>query len=128
MSKALKNNIMDILNNLNESVEGNTEEGALNENVDVDALIADNVILEEACKKKDDNKDDDDDDEYELTEATRKVVRNGKVVTMKVKSAKKKKLTAKQKSALAKARKKSHSGSADKARAKSMKLRRKRLG
>ena len=63
----------------------------------------------------------------DMNEASKKVVRGGKLVTVKVKKGKKKKLTAKQKAALMKARKKSHTGSADKARAKSMKVRSKRM-
>lgn len=61
--------------------------------------------------------------EEELLEKTVKVVRNGKVVTKK-KPTKKKRLTAAQKQALAKARKKAHTASANKARQKSMKVRR----
>lgn len=61
-----------------------------------------------------------------LEKVVKKVV-DGKVVKKKVKS-KKKRLTPKQKAALAKARKKAHKGSANKARRKSMKIRRKKLG
>lgn len=60
-----------------------------------------------------------------LEEAMKLVVRDGKVVKKNV--ARKKKLTSKQKAALAKARKKAHTGSANKARAKSMKVRNRRL-
>lgn len=63
----------------------------------------------------------------ECNEAYKMVVRNGKVMKVKVKS-KKKKLTSKQKQALAKARHKAQTGSAKKARAKSMKVRHKKLG
>ena len=62
----------------------------------------------------------------ELTESMKLVVRAGKVVKRKVKS-KKGKMSSKQKSALAKARKKAHSSGANKARAKSMKVRSKKI-
>lgn len=62
-----------------------------------------------------------------LTEAFKKVVRNGEVKLIK-KRLRKKRLTAAQKSALKKARRKAHTGAAKLARKKSMKLRRKRLG
>lgn len=62
-----------------------------------------------------------------LSEATKKVVRGGEVVTVKVKK-KKEKLSAKQKQALAKARKKSNTAAAQKQRAKSMKIRKAKLG
>ncbi|EBA4459013.1 hypothetical protein ACEZ6Q_004450 [Salmonella enterica] len=62
-----------------------------------------------------------------LTEAFKKVVRNGEVKLIK-KRLRKKRLTAAQKSALKKARRKSNTGAAKLARKKSMKLRRKRLG
>lgn len=58
----------------------------------------------------------------ECNEAYKMVVRNGKVKKVRVQN-KKRKMTSKQKSALAKARRKAHSGSAQKARAKSMKVR-----
>lgn len=64
--------------------------------------------------------------EGELEEATKLVVKDGKV-TKKKKKAKKQKMSAKQKAALAKARKKAHSASANKARAKSMKVRKKKI-
>lgn len=62
-----------------------------------------------------------------LTEAFKKVVRNGEIKLIK-KRLRKKRLTAAQKSALKKARRKAHTGAAKLARKKSMKLRRKRLG
>ncbi|QVJ82374.1 hypothetical protein JK004_17 [Cronobacter phage JK004] len=62
-----------------------------------------------------------------LTEAFKKVVRNGEVKLIK-KRLRKKRLTAAQKSALKKARRKANTGAAKLARKKSMKLRRKRLG
>ena len=62
----------------------------------------------------------------ELTEAMKLVVRAGKIVKKRVKS-KKARLSSKQKAALAKARKKAHSTGANKARAKSMKVRSKRI-
>ncbi|ELY2473240.1 hypothetical protein SMB93_003641 [Cronobacter sakazakii] len=62
-----------------------------------------------------------------LTEAFKKVVRNGEVKLIK-KRLRKKRLTAAQKNALKKARRKAHTGAAKLARKKSMKLRRKRLG
>ena len=61
-----------------------------------------------------------------LAESMKLVVKAGKVVKKKVKS-KKGKMSAKQKSALAKARKKAHSTGANKARAKSMKVRSKKI-
>lgn len=64
-------------------------------------------------------------DEEDLDEATKKVVRDGKVVTKKV-TTRKKRLTSAQKKALALARKKAHTGSANRARAKSLKVRSKR--
>lgn len=60
-----------------------------------------------------------------LEEAMKLVVRDGKVIKKKTK--KKKKLTSKQKQALAKARKKAHTSSAQKKRAKSLKVRGKRI-
>lgn len=60
----------------------------------------------------------------EIQEKIVKVVRDGKVVKKNV-SSKKKKLSSKQKSALAKARKKAHTSSAQKQRNKSMKKARK---
>lgn len=60
--------------------------------------------------------------EEDLDEAVKKVVRDGKVVTKKT-TTKKKRLTSAQKAALAKARKKAHTGAAEKARAKSNKKR-----
>ncbi|AWD93018.1 hypothetical protein HSE3_gp066 [Bacillus phage vB_BceM-HSE3] len=66
--------------------------------------------------------------EENLDEATKKVVRGGKVMTIQVKKKKKKRLSPAQKQALAKARKKANTGAAKKARAKSMKVRRNRLG
>ena len=60
-----------------------------------------------------------------LEEAVKVVVRDGKVLKKKV--GKKKKQTAKQKAALAKARKKAHTGAAQKARAKSLKVRKSRV-
>lgn len=60
-----------------------------------------------------------------LDEATVKVVRDGKVITKK-KTTKKHKLTAAQKAALAKARKKAHTPSAERNRGKSMKTRKKK--
>ncbi|EHK0700003.1 hypothetical protein ICL29_004009 [Salmonella enterica] len=62
-----------------------------------------------------------------LTEAFKKVVRNGEVKLIP-KRLRKKRLTAAQKNALKKARRKAHTGAAKLARKKSMKLRRKRLG
>ncbi|HHY8325765.1 hypothetical protein [Citrobacter braakii] len=62
-----------------------------------------------------------------LTEAFKKVVRNGEVKLIP-KRLRKKRLSAAQKSALKKARRKAHTGAAKLARKKSMKLRRKRLG
>ena len=62
----------------------------------------------------------------ELTEAMKLVVRAGKIVKKRVKS-KKARLNGKQKAALAKARKKAHTTGANKARAKSMKVRSKRI-
>ena len=62
----------------------------------------------------------------ELTESMKLVVRAGKVVKRRVKS-KRGKMSSKQKSALAKARKKAHSSGANKARAKSMKVRSKKI-
>ena len=63
--------------------------------------------------------------EEDLIEKVVKVVRNGDVVKKKVKT-KKTRLTAAQKQALAKARKKAHSASAEQSRAKSNKVRRKK--
>lgn len=63
--------------------------------------------------------------EEDLIEKVVKVVRNGDVVKKKVKT-KKTRLTAAQKQALAKARKKAHSASAEKSRAKSNKVRSKK--
>ncbi|MQJ01483.1 hypothetical protein EI062_27360, partial [Escherichia coli] len=62
-----------------------------------------------------------------LTEAFKKVVRNGEIKLIR-KRLRKKRLTAAQKSALKKARRKAQTGAAKLARKKSMKLRRKRLG
>lgn len=62
-----------------------------------------------------------------LTEAFKKVVRNGEIKIIR-KRLRKKPLTAAQKSALKKARRKAQTGVAKLARKKSMKLRRKRLG
>ncbi len=62
-----------------------------------------------------------------LTEAFKKVVRNGEIKLIR-KRLRKKRLTAAQKSALKKARRKAQTGEAKLARKKSMKLRRKRLG
>lgn len=62
--------------------------------------------------------------EEELTEAVKKVVRDGKVVTKKIPTHKKK-MSAAQKRALAIARKKAHNGKAELKRAKSMKKARK---
>lgn len=70
---------------------------------------------------------DEDDDEDDISEKKVKVVKGGKVVTKTVKSVKKR-LTPAQKQALAKARKKAHTASANKARNKSMKVHNKRLG
>ena len=100
--------------------------------VEVDGTVRfldqDHVKLVEACKKaKNECEDMEDEEDDELVEATKKVVRNGQVVTVKIKK-KKVKLSAKQKSALKKARKKSHTAGAAKARNKSMKIRRKKLG
>lgn len=60
-------------------------------------------------------------EEPEMNEAMKKVVRDGKVVTKKV-TTKKKRLSAAQKQALAQARKKAHTAGANKARAKSNKI------
>lgn len=57
----------------------------------------------------------------ELVEKVVKVVRDGKVVKKKVRTGAKPRLSAAQKAALAKARKKAHTGAANKQRAKSMK-------
>ena len=62
----------------------------------------------------------------QLFEAVKVVVRDGKVEKKKIKN-KKTKLSAAQKTALAKARKKAHSAGANKARAKSMKVRKKKV-
>ena len=62
----------------------------------------------------------------ELCEAVKVVVRDGKVQKKQV-NKRKKKLSAKQKAALAKARKKAHSSDANKARKKSMKVRNKKV-
>lgn len=58
----------------------------------------------------------------DVSEKTVRVVRDGKVVTKNVRTTKRR-LTPAQKAALAKARKKAHTASANKARAKSMKVR-----
>lgn len=60
-----------------------------------------------------------------LEEAVKLVVRGGKVIRKQMK--RKKRMSSKQKQALAKNRKKAHTGSANKARAKSMKVRSKKV-
>jgi len=62
--------------------------------------------------------------EETFIEAMKKVIRAGKVVKIKIKTKKKRRMSPKQRAALAKASKKAaHSGAAKKARAKSMKKR-----
>nr|DAY17853.1 MAG TPA: Transcription elongation factor Elf1 like [Caudoviricetes sp.] len=82
---------------------------------------------EEDDTDSDELDEEDEDTEDKIEEKQVKVVRDGKVVTRKVKTVKTK-LTSKQKQALAKARKKAHTAGANKARKKSMAIHKKRLG
>lgn len=83
-------------------------------------------ILLESCKKIEECTDPDKLNESDMFfESTKRIVKDGKVVKVKVKS-RKKKLSSAQKSALRKARTKAHTSSASKSRTKSMKLRSKK--
>lgn len=82
---------------------------------------------DENTSESDELDEEDEESEDKIEEKQVKVVRDGKVVTRKVKTVKTK-LTSKQKQALAKARKKAHTAGANKARKKSMAIHKKRLG
>lgn len=116
--------ILSILNQLNESVESDPAGDSVqavteptNESEIIGDLISKNTVMEESADLV----------ETELVETTKKVVRDGKVLTLKVKVKRPKKLTSKQKRALAKARKKSHTSSADRERMKSMRVRSRKI-